>query len=134
MTLLQVVNADRGTALGSRIALASRWGQRLRGLLGRPGPGPGEGVLLAPCRSVHMIGMRYPIDVAFLDRDGRAVALYPGLRPGFRTAGHRRARYALELRAGALAASATAIGDRLVWQEDGARTGSRPGSHLETVT
>ena len=40
---------------------------RLRGLLGRDGY---EGaLLLRPARSVHTIGMRFPIDVAFCDRD-----------------------------------------------------------------
>ena len=37
-------------------------------MLGRPAPRPGEGLLLTPCSSVHMYGMRFPLDVAFLDR------------------------------------------------------------------
>jgi len=41
---------------------------RARGLLGRDGI---EGALvLRPCRQVHTIGMRFPIDVAFVDGDG----------------------------------------------------------------
>src|SRR6267143_4550831 len=41
---------------------------RRRGLLGRDHV---EGVLvLRPCRQVHTLGMRFPIDVAFCDRDG----------------------------------------------------------------
>jgi uncharacterized membrane protein (UPF0127 family) len=44
---------------------------RRRGLLGRDGL---EGALvLRPCRWVHTIGMRFPIDVAFLDHDGVVV-------------------------------------------------------------
>jgi uncharacterized membrane protein (UPF0127 family) len=40
---------------------------RVRGLLGRDAV---EGaLLLQPCRSVHTIGLRFPIDVAFCDRD-----------------------------------------------------------------
>jgi uncharacterized protein len=41
--------------------------QRRRGLLGRDGFD--GAVLLRPCRSVHTIGMRFPIDVAFCDAD-----------------------------------------------------------------
>ena len=52
---------------------------RRRGLLGRSGM---EGALvLAPCRWIHTIGMRFPIDVAFLDRDGTVldvVTMPPG--------------------------------------------------------
>jgi hypothetical protein len=57
MSAVRVVNVDRGTVLGERVALAASWWARLRGLLGRPEPKPGEGLVLAPCRSVHMYGM-----------------------------------------------------------------------------
>jgi uncharacterized membrane protein (UPF0127 family) len=44
---------------------------RRRGLLGRDGL---EGALvLRPCRWIHTIGVRFPIDVAFLDDDGVVV-------------------------------------------------------------
>ena len=40
---------------------------RRKGLLGRDGA---EGaLLLVPARSVHSLGMRFPIDVAWLDQD-----------------------------------------------------------------
>jgi uncharacterized membrane protein (UPF0127 family) len=54
------------------VEVADSFGARLRGLLGRDGV---EGALvLQPARSVHTIGMRFPIDVAFCDRDLRVVA------------------------------------------------------------
>ena len=44
------------------------WRERARGLIGRDGH---EGALVLPrCRWVHTIGMRFPIDVAYLDADG----------------------------------------------------------------
>lgn len=47
---------------------ADRRGARARGLLGRDGI---EGALvLTPCRSVHTLGMRFAIDVAYLDEQG----------------------------------------------------------------
>ena len=134
MTLLKVVNAERGAVLGSRIALADRWLSRLRGLLGRPELEPGEGLLLVPCGSVHMLGMRYAIDVALLNRERRIVSLHPRLAPGWRMAASPRARYALEVPVGTLAATGTAIGDRLEWQETGAGPDRRRGSHLEAVS
>ena len=111
MKTVQARNADRGTVLGTRIGVADRWWLRLRGLLGRPPLASGEGLLIEPCRAVHMAGMKYPIDVAFLARDGGVVALYPTLPPGARTAWHRAAWRALELPAGALAGSGTREGD-----------------------
>lgn len=64
------------------LRLAVRLPARLRGLLRR---GPQAGVtLLAPCRDVHTLGMRHPIDVAFLDVTGRVVEAQRAVAPGRR--------------------------------------------------
>jgi uncharacterized membrane protein (UPF0127 family)/tetratricopeptide (TPR) repeat protein len=110
-----VVNATRGRTLGDRVAVADRWWTRLRGLLGRPPLRPGEGLLITPCRGVHMFGMRYPLDVAFVDGAGGVVALYHALAPGRRTRMHRGAEHALELPAGVLRETETREGDTLAW-------------------
>ena len=53
------------------VEVADARSARRRGLLGRDHL---EGVLvLKPCRWVHTIGMRFPLDVAFLDDDGTVV-------------------------------------------------------------
>jgi uncharacterized membrane protein (UPF0127 family) len=122
MRLLRVVNARWNRELGARIGLADGWLARLRGMLARPAPGPGEGLLLTPCRSVHMYGMRFPLDVAFLDGRGAVVAIYPSLGPGSRTRWHRNATHALELSAGTLEESGTTVGDVLVWSPASAAT------------
>src|SRR6476646_4417742 len=115
MRLVRVMNSRLGRELGDRIGMADSWMARLRGMLARPEPGPGEGLLLTPCSSVHMFGMRFPLDVAFLDREGIVVAVYPSLAPGSRTRWHRNAAHALELPSGVLSQSGTVVGDPLVW-------------------
>jgi uncharacterized membrane protein (UPF0127 family) len=95
-------------------------------MLARPAPLPGEGLLLSPCRSIHMYGMRYPLDVAFLDARGGVVASYPCLSPGARTRWHRQAAHALELPAGTLETSGTRVGDVLTWSVDLSRARSGP--------
>ena len=111
MRIVQARNAARGTVLGRRVEVADSWWARLRGLLGRAPLAAGEGLLIEPCRAVHMSGMTYSIDVAFLAPDGAVVALYPDLAPGARTRWHRAARRALELPAGTIAATGTREGD-----------------------
>ena len=106
-------NVTRRSVLGTRLRVADTWWRRLRGLAGAKGLEAGEGLLLDPCRAVHMFGMQFPIDVAFLTRDGAVVAVYPSLAPGARTGYHREARSALELPAGTLAATGTVPGDRI---------------------
>jgi len=82
--------------------------ERARGLLGRDGY---EGaIVLEPCRWVHTIGMRFPIDVAYLDRDG-VVLKTMRMRP------HRvglpvpRARLVVEAEAGAFGRWGVHVGD-----------------------
>jgi uncharacterized membrane protein (UPF0127 family) len=66
-----------------------------------------------------MYGMSLILDVAFLDRTGLVVAVYPELRPGRRTRWHGMARDALELPAGTLAATRTSEGDIIVCTAEG---------------
>ncbi|HTH65236.1 MAG TPA: DUF192 domain-containing protein [Gemmatimonadales bacterium] len=110
-----VTNVTRGRCVAARVWLADRWWSRLRGLLGRSPLREGEGLMLMPCKAVHMLGMRYPIDVVFLDRQGGVVATYHRLEPGARSHWHRQAALALELRAGTLQHTETRTGDALQW-------------------
>lgn len=112
---MRVVNHTRESVLGSEIRMASDLFGRLRGFLLRPEPHHGEGILLSPCKAVHMFGIRYPLDVLFVDQKGEVVAIHPMLRPGERTPVYSRATYALELPAGSIDASGTMVGDRLAW-------------------
>lgn len=88
-------------------------------------------MLIAPCRAVHMYGMRYPLDVAFLAPDGRVVETYESLEPSRRTSWHGEASRALELPAGTLRRTGTRPGDviRVEWplskSGDGAPAGGR---------
>ena len=114
---LLVKNPQRGTTLGIRVDHADRPWSRLKGLLGRKSLVSGEGLLLSPCRAIHMYGMRFPIDVAFLDQEGFVVATYDGIEPGKRTRVHKDARYALEIPVGTLAETGTRVGDMLEWED-----------------
>ena len=83
-----------------RCDLAESTIARMRGLLGRTGLAPGEGMLIHPAPSVMTFFMRFPIDVVFLDREKRIVKVVPGLRP-WKVTSARKAVAALELPAGA---------------------------------
>lgn len=55
----------------------TRSSERLRGLLFRK---PDASVrVLVPCNSVHTVGMKYDIDVAFLDKEGTVLAVHRGV-------------------------------------------------------
>lgn len=61
---------------------AATFRARLGGLLVLPPLQEGEALLLDPCRAVHTFGMRYPIDVVFLDGAGHVLRIVPRLGPG----------------------------------------------------
>ncbi|WP_374564989.1 DUF192 domain-containing protein [Ideonella sp.] len=82
-----------------RIRQAARWWSRAIGLLATPALEDPCGLWIAPCNSVHTLGMRYPIDVVFVRSDGTIAKVVEQLRP-WRAAGCRQARFTLELRAG----------------------------------
>ena len=46
---------------------------RLLGLAFMPPPPPDHALLIPRCRSIHTFGMRFEIDVTFLDERGRAI-------------------------------------------------------------
>ena len=116
---MRVVSRTRELLLGDKVRTASTFLSRFVGMLGTDAIADGEGLWIVPCRSVHTLGMRYPIDVAFLDARGVVVGIQEGLPPN--RIGHvfRDARGALELRAGTLAATATAPGDLLEFEGGG---------------
>ncbi|MCK9507252.1 MAG: DUF192 domain-containing protein [Pigmentiphaga sp.] len=64
-----------------QLRCAYRWRDRARGLIGYPRLRLGQGLLIHPCRAVHGWGMRYPLDVAFLDRQAR-IRKMGVLKPG----------------------------------------------------
>jgi uncharacterized membrane protein (UPF0127 family) len=87
----------RGDDVLAAAEVAVTRGQRRRGLRGRDSV---EGVLvLRPCRAVHTFGMRFPIDVAFCDRDG-FVLHATTLAPNRVSRIVPRAFFAVEARAG----------------------------------
>ena len=116
---MRVVNRTRGILLGDKVRTARTFLSRLVGLLGTAAIADGGGLWIVSCRSVHTLGMRYPIDVAFLDARGIVVGVLEGFPPNRVGPVFRDARGALELRSGILAATGTSPGDRLEFQEGG---------------
>ncbi len=98
-----------GEVLAS-LELADRRSTRRKGLLGRDGFD--GALLLRPARSVHTLGMRFPIDVAWCDRQLRVVrvARLPRQRVSRPVL---RARAVLEAEAGAFARWNLVVGDQL---------------------
>jgi hypothetical protein len=73
---------DRVEILGLEVPMAATFPSRLLGLalLSRERAGPG--LAIPRCRSVHTFGMRFPLDVLFLDSKLRVVEIRRAVPPG----------------------------------------------------
>jgi uncharacterized protein len=106
-------NLTRGTDLASSATLARSFLSRGLGLMGRRGLPSGGGLILYPSNNIHMLFMRFPLDIVFVSRRDVVVGLRPGVRPWLGIAWCLEGRYTLELPAGTIAASGTQVGDQL---------------------
>ncbi|MER7402147.1 DUF192 domain-containing protein [Streptomyces sp. NPDC000070] len=96
---LVVHGSGEGAAVRVPLEIATSYRARTRGLLGRDSV---EGaILLSPANSVHTFRMRMPIDVAYLDRDLRVIAVRT-MRPGRLGMPRLRARHVVEAEAGVM--------------------------------
>lgn len=112
------VTVRRGGAgtLVARAQLADRPLSRVRGLLGRDGLADGDGLILAPCSSVHTCFMRFPIDVLFVDREGLVLRAFENVRPFRFVSGGRRAVRTVELPAGTIGRTGVVPGETLLME------------------
>ncbi|HEY4349607.1 MAG TPA: DUF192 domain-containing protein [Paraburkholderia sp.] len=99
-------------ACGIRVTTASSARERMRGLLGHTCLAADEALLLVPCRSVHTFGMGFTIDVVFIDRQWRVVALHRCVPPA-RMLFSLRATRTLEMSAGMAGVLSIATGSRI---------------------
>ena len=105
-----VLRKAGGGVVSAHCELADTPLKRMRGLLGRSGLGPDEGMLFRPAGSIHMMFMRFPIDALFCDRELVVIGIERDLKP-WKTARRKGAKVVVELAAGA--AEGVELGDRL---------------------
>ena len=110
---VRALNSTRGTLVGASIRIADTGLTRIVGLLGERELLPGDGLLILPSQGVHTVGMRFAIDVVFLDDDWNVIAIKRDMRPFRMTRVFWKAAAVLELRSGSLDSSSTSVGDTL---------------------
>jgi uncharacterized membrane protein (UPF0127 family) len=82
------------------------------GLLGRRALEPDQAMLLDPCGSIHTVGMRFALDLIFIDRDGIIIKLAENIRPNRFLLGGWGAHAAIEMQAGAFNLNRLAVGQQ----------------------
>ncbi|MFF0537987.1 DUF192 domain-containing protein [Streptomyces coelicoflavus] len=110
-----IVEQGHGGTVCVPLQIAGSYRARTKGLLGRDSI---EGaMLLTPANSVHTFGMRMPIDVAYLDRRLKIIAVRT-MRPGRLGLPRMRARHVLEAEAGAMNRWGVQVGTRIMVENE----------------
>lgn len=91
-----------GVLVADKVIYANGMLSRMKGLLGKDELMPGEGCFLTPCGSIHCKGMKFPIDVVYVDRNNRVLHVET-CAPGSMGAHVKGVRSVLELAAGVAA-------------------------------
>ncbi len=120
MKSVRLFNATKENVLCENCGLADSLWTRVRGLLGRADLPEAEGLLISPCPSIHMWGMKFAIDVVFLTRENIVTDIAPNIAPGrYYVAKNRSGKpfCALELAAGAAARRGVEVGDKITIEE-----------------
>lgn len=107
-----VRNLTRQTVLADRALVADNSQSRRTGLLKHSGLEAGEGLWIVPCEGVHTFGMKFPIDVVFIDKKRVVVKVRKNMVRR-RVAFSLRAHSVIELPVGVIAESGTQPGDQL---------------------
>ena len=107
-----VRNETRDSILAESADVANTGSKRRKGLLGRNTLPAGQGLWIVPCESIHTFGMKFPIDVLYLDRKRRVRKLLKTMKP-WGLSMCLLADSVLELPAGTIEQTGTQMGDQL---------------------
>jgi uncharacterized protein len=110
-----VYNKTRETFVATETMVADDYFRRLIGLLGKTKRWAklGRGLWIIPSRGVHTIGMLFPIDVLFLNKNKEVIHIEEHMRPFRISKISLKATSVLELPAHAIYRSGTKVGDSL---------------------
>jgi len=109
---LLIRNQTRGTVLADKAAVADTSEKRRTGLLKHTGLAAGEGLWIKPSEGVHTFGMKFAIDVIFMNKKGVVLKLRPNMVKR-RISLCLTAHSVVELPVGVIESSQTAKGDQL---------------------
>ncbi|HZG70965.1 MAG TPA: DUF192 domain-containing protein [Chondromyces sp.] len=116
---MKVVNLNNNRLIGGNIRQAYSFFKRLRGLMFTSGLPKGSGLHLHPCNSVHTFFMNYPIDVLYVNDQNVVVAVDEALPPGKVGKVYKDAVSVVELSAGTVKETATRIGHKINFIQQG---------------
>ena len=110
---MKIFNLTRKTLIAENAQIADTFSSRMIGLLNRESLGPEEALVITGCQSIHMVFMKFPIDVIFVDGSNQVVGLVKEIKPFCFSPIFFKASAAIELPVQSIEKSQTQFGDFL---------------------
>jgi uncharacterized protein len=76
---MPVINGTKRTWIVSKVNKADSFLSRIIGWIGRSKMDPEAALWVSPCWGIHTFGMNFAVDVMFLEKNHRVVAIYKNL-------------------------------------------------------
>ena len=112
MKRYKILNSSNDITLLEDASLADSYFTRLKGLLGKSSLKDDEGLIIKPCNSVHTIGMKFSIDIAFVDKNNVIIHIIKDMVPGKLSSIVKKSSYVIESKGGLFEGKVN-IGDRV---------------------
>ena len=106
-------NLSKENRLLDNVTIANSFFSRLKGLLGEKGLENGQGLVIKPCNSIHTFAMKFPIDVAFVNKDNKVIHIMASTPKGKISPVIKGSKYVIEARAGEFERKNLDLGDEL---------------------
>ncbi len=110
---MKLISSRTQEVIVENLQVANKPWSRIQGLLFKPALSPEQGLALIPCNSIHSLGMRYSIDVIYLDNKHRVIKFAHDFRPNSVGPIVWKAKTVIEIPAGKLHGLDVQIGDQL---------------------
>jgi uncharacterized membrane protein (UPF0127 family) len=118
-----VTNETKKIILASNCIGAFSFARRITGLLNHASLSNSEGLFISPARVIHVSGMKFSIDIIFLNKKGVVVNIFENIKPEItkilpsKINGGKGAYSVLELPLGTIKKTQTYIGDKITINE-----------------
>lgn len=113
MDMMKIRHMRTGKDIASRVESALTFSKRLIGLMGRSTIPDEQGLYFPGCKSIHTFGMKFAIDVLFLDKEMKITKIVSRLNPNRLAFAPFATRATLELAGGALKKHDLKVGDEI---------------------
>lgn len=110
---MKLISSRTQAVIVENLQIANKPWSRIRGLLFKPALASNQGLALIPCNSIHSLGMRYAIDVIYLDKKNQVVKCSSDFKPNSLGPIVFKANAVIELPAGRLRGLDVRVGDQL---------------------